>query len=269
MLSIHNYETNWFDLVRDGKIHIHIAEVESLDGSEVKLSDGQSLKAEALVCCTGWKAEPTFKIFSPHMASDDKEASEKEWTAAETELHRDVPCFRNLARRTPNAPTLEDDTPKKILAKGPQLYRFVIPWHPSVVHGRNLAYIGAHSSPHAAVVAQAQALWATAFLMGKVDHLKPFNVDLDSVRADSILHSTYGQTRRPKESGGAGAKYPDLVFDSIPYVDVLLADLGLQVRRKATWWDEMFGMYRPADYAGIVNEWMTKEKIVSRKAQLE
>ena len=63
-LGVHNYETSWFDLARRGNINVHIANVDSLSETAVKLSDGEVKDVGALVCCTGWRAEPPFKFMS-------------------------------------------------------------------------------------------------------------------------------------------------------------------------------------------------------------
>jgi hypothetical protein len=55
------------------------------------------------------------------------------------------------------------------------------------------------------------------------------------------------------------------VFDSIPYVDTLLADLGLKTKRKGSAWKEMFEPYKPRDYKDIVQEWIEKLWEISRK----
>jgi cation diffusion facilitator CzcD-associated flavoprotein CzcO len=60
-LGIHNYESDWFDLAREDKINIHIANVESVSDTTVNLSDEEIKNVNALVCCTGWRAEPPFK----------------------------------------------------------------------------------------------------------------------------------------------------------------------------------------------------------------
>lgn len=60
-LSINNYETDWFQLVRDGRIKVRIAEIERLSRTKVILDNGERLEAEVLVCCTGWKSKPIFQ----------------------------------------------------------------------------------------------------------------------------------------------------------------------------------------------------------------
>src|SRR5690606_36386158 len=44
-LSVHNYETSWFDLAKEGKITTHVAEVTSLSEKAVHLSDGTVVEA--------------------------------------------------------------------------------------------------------------------------------------------------------------------------------------------------------------------------------
>ncbi|AEO61021.1 hypothetical protein MYCTH_2130164 [Thermothelomyces thermophilus ATCC 42464] len=56
--SILNYPTDIFDLVRDGTIRVHIADLTGLSARTVHLSDGTQLDADALCCVTGWKHMP-------------------------------------------------------------------------------------------------------------------------------------------------------------------------------------------------------------------
>ncbi|KAJ2986312.1 hypothetical protein NUW58_g5089 [Xylaria curta] len=69
-LSIHNYETDWFELVRKGRVVVHHADVLSLGETTVQLSDGSSLEADAVVCCTGWKCTPPIS-FKPDGISEE------------------------------------------------------------------------------------------------------------------------------------------------------------------------------------------------------
>lgn len=74
-----------------------------------------------------------------------------------------------------------------------------------------------HRSIHAIVVARAQALWLTVFFEGLLHE----ELDLQAVRREMVLYNEYERQRRLKESSGSGASFPDLVFDSIPYADLL------------------------------------------------
>ena len=249
-LSIHNYETSWFDLVREGKIHIHIAHVTGVSENSVQIAGEveETLHADAIVYCTGWKAAVPVDI---HSATCDKRHAK-----AHDEIHQRVP-YLSSSRKTCNGPQARGKDQTSEIVSAPELYRHIVPSDGNSLRNRNIAFIGMHSCLHAFIVAQAQALWITAFFKERVDHLKN-DVDLGSVQYDTTLHNTYTQLRRPKELGGSGGKYPDLVFDSLPYVDVLLNDVAVESKRKASWWRELTEPYRPDDYAGLVEEWLAR-----------
>ncbi|KAL6242461.1 hypothetical protein RBB50_010601 [Rhinocladiella similis] len=259
-LSIHNYETNWFDLVREGKITVHIADVVSLSSENVQLSNGETLHADAFVCCTGWKTRSTVRFDFPVQDHDIKEVM-LDVQKAESEIETELKYLRTLPRRTSNAPSLKQQPIDTSFPLSDHYYRFMVPPDGRSLENKNLAFIGAHSSIHAAVVAQAQALWISAFFNGKLKHLQPGNIDPSAVRYDTILHGIYGMLRRPKECGGASGRYPDLVFDSIPYVDILLQDLELDSVRKRGIWNNIFKPHLPADYRGLVKDWKIRNPI--------
>ncbi|KLU83804.1 hypothetical protein MAPG_02855 [Magnaporthiopsis poae ATCC 64411] len=60
--SILNYPTDFFDLVRDGTVRVHIADLKGLSRGKVHLADGTALPSDALCCVTGWKHVPAFKL---------------------------------------------------------------------------------------------------------------------------------------------------------------------------------------------------------------
>jgi hypothetical protein len=55
-LGIHNYPTDFFELVRQGRIKVVIDEVKTFGGSHeaVLLNSGETLHVDAVVCATGW-----------------------------------------------------------------------------------------------------------------------------------------------------------------------------------------------------------------------
>ncbi|KAL2869594.1 flavin-containing monooxygenase [Aspergillus lucknowensis] len=262
-LSIHNYETSWFDLVREGKIHIHIADLESLSPGKVHLADGTALEADALVLCTGWTTDIPVKLAVEHdIAKEEKMAMET--------IHASIPYLSQLPKRTPNVPRYRDKSTSPSQVKGPAfplLYRDIIPVEEFFLRSKNLAFIGMSVSIHAVLIAQAQALWITAFFSDKVGHLPQETFDAERVRNRAILGRVYGQLRRPRETGGLAGRHADLVFDSLPYVDELLDDVGVTPARKGSWWCELTEAYRVSDYRGIVQEWMRLWEIDSLKVE--
>jgi hypothetical protein len=262
-LSIHNYETSWFDLVREGKIHVHITDIESLSPGRVHLADRAIIDTDALVLCTGWRTEHLVKA-----ATDQMDAKEEK-TSMES-IYANVPYLSQPAKRTPNAPTIRDspaaaEDPKHSNSDStfPLLYRDMVPSDERYLLSKSFAFIGMSVSIHAVLVAQAQALWITAFFSDNISHLRA-DLKHAGIRSKGILDRVYGQLRRPRETGGLAGRHADLVFDSLPYVDGLLCDLGMQCMRKGNWWKELTEPYRLEDYRGLVREWMALRGIGSR-----
>ncbi|KAI0804085.1 FAD/NAD(P)-binding domain-containing protein [Xylaria sp. FL0064] len=290
-LGIHNYETDWFEFVRNGRIVVHHAGVISLGETTVKLSDGSSLKADAVVCCTGWKCTPPinfepegiieemglpreveFRQPDPIKVSQDdclksrcQKGDIRSWAHAQIRAQcsqlgfsprKNLPGDNRAQTGWGLYPKLHTGIPL-LLDPGEtpyQLYRFLVPASPRFLKQRNIAFIGMHRSVHAMIVAQAQALWVTAFFENRL----PEKLDPEKVYRSTILHTEYGRLRRPRESGGSGASFPDLVFDSIPYTDLLLEDLGLRTMRKRGLWANVMQPHLPADYRGLLLEWLAK-----------
>lgn len=74
---------------------------------------------------------------------------------------------------------------------------------------------------------------------------------------DTALFNRYGKRRTPY---GFGFRNPDLVFEAIPYVDLLVGDIGLSAWRKGWGWvGELFGgCYDQKEYRGLAEEWRAK-----------
>lgn len=112
---------------------------------------------------------------------------------------------------------------------------------------------------------QIKALCATAFFLRKLEYLDAPNLDIESIKYDAIFDNVYRNIRQPKETGGLGDKYPDRVFDGLPYIYVLLQDLGLKVKSKKSFLKEMFEPYQWSEYRGLVQEWKGHEHAVNWK----
>jgi hypothetical protein len=120
-----------------------------------------------------------------------------------------------------------------------------------------LAFVGAYRSPATTMIAQTQALWVTAFFDHRIPGLS--EDPSERVKYETVLHTQFGKWWY---SRGFSARFPELWFDSLPYVDLLLKDIGVRNERKSSWFAERFRPYMPKDYVGIVKEYLAlKEKI--------
>lgn len=276
-LSVHNYESDWFELVRKGRIVVHHADVVSLGETTAHLSNGTALRADAIVCCTGWKPTPpiTFRpegiseeIGLPQettpqpkdsvKASPDSPSQGNYGASAQARAQIKIRCAQlgfSPRRTIPGCLESRGFKPHVTtpLALNPEeapyrLYRFLVPATPRLLRQRSIAFIGMHRSVHAVIVAQAQALWITAYLFDDQFAAKLERQQPEAVYRETMLHAEYERLRRPRESGGSGGSFPDLVFDSIPYTDLLLEDLGLRALRKGSLWANIIEPHLPADY---------------------
>lgn len=259
-LSIFNYPTDFFQYVRDGTVKVHIADVSHLSPHTVHLSTGSTLRADALICSTGWKHNPTIKLSPgldeqlglPHSTTqpeDDLVAK------ADHEILTRFPCLADQPIINTQYKPLTGADNVATLNRPYRLYRFMVP--PAYINDRSIAYCGMIMSIHTTTCAQAQALWLTAYfsnglLADRQSRTRQPFPDA-AVRWETALHSRFGKWRYP---AGYGSRYPDFVFDGVPYIDMLLRDLGVGWLRKGGWgWREWFEPYGPGDYRGLVDEW--------------
>lgn len=283
-----NYERSILDFVRDGRVRVHVADVDALGDRRVQLSTGETVEVDALVCCTGWKHEASVRFTRggapiaaelglPHAydaALDDSKSAliaqaDREILSALPRL-RDQPappvCPAHLAAQScskpsPAGPAADPATlpPAQSLARAYALYRFMVP--PSHLAHRTIAFTGATRTASTALIAQTQALWLAAYFLRRLPHLEepPSAAQIRERAAyEAVLHARYGRWRYPL---GFGAVMPDFLFDALPYFDLLLKELGLRRWRKGWPWKEVFEYYGPADYRGLTEEWARKEGI--------
>lgn len=123
---------------------------------------------------------------------------------------------------------------------------------------RSFAVLGIILTSTIAVVAEVQALWVAAFLIGEMDDSRycPF----DSLHPD--LFSRDRMVESIAEDVAIGAVTGSgLQVDAIHYNDILMQDLGLNPHRLGGGrWRELTGVYQPSAYAGIVDEWRGRGK---------
>jgi cation diffusion facilitator CzcD-associated flavoprotein CzcO len=240
-LSILNYETPLFDLVKEGKIRVHIGQIDHMEEKTVVLADGTRLRADVVVCSTGWKKESPIKFqgLGPQGFGLDISAAEK--SRLNQKADQDVlAMFPRLKDQPKLRFTPKDTDPLR-------LYRFIVP--SGYTFARSIAWVGAVSTVSTATCATIQGHWTAAYLSNKLDRLPSNNGE---VLEEIMLHTQWGKWRYPC---GYGASLPDFVFEGLPYIDMLLRDMGLKNKRKRSWFAELTEPYMPRDFAGLVEEW--------------
>ena len=283
-----NYGLDFFEFVRNGTIRVHVADITSLSHHTVHLSDDQELEADVLICGTGWKDAPPLDFVTkrdlglPGFTS----SASKFIPEADAEIFKKCPKLRD--QPPPRSDKPKTDYAREIGSETYRLYRFMVP--PAFVQSRTLAFAGAYRSPATHIIAQVQALWITAFFENQIPALSDPSINIKApssaqstqitqstiaaeadaapdpefgkaevneatsrIMYETVLHTQFGKWRNGR---GFGARFPELWFDCLPYVDLLLVDIGVQNRRKNSWWGERFTPYFPKDYAGIIAEYV-------------
>ncbi|XPS91233.1 hypothetical protein M3J09_000654 [Ascochyta lentis] len=253
-LSIRNFPTDFFEYIRNGQVRVHIADVTHLSEKTIHLSTGDSIKADALFCATGWKSRPPINFLpSGRLAELGVPYYSAKPDALMTEADSVILNRFPRLQDQPNVPKsvrseTDDETPNQPF----QLYRFMAP--PSTLATRNIAFAGMISTISTSLCAQAQALWISAYFDDKL-HRMP---TVEQARWITTLHSRFGRWRYPC---GYGARLPDFVFDAVPYLDMLLKDVGLRSHRKSGRIAEWTEPYGPEDYKGLTGEWARKHGV--------
>ncbi|KAF1357220.1 FAD/NAD(P)-binding domain-containing protein [Lizonia empirigonia] len=244
-LSILNYSTSFFDMIRDGKVRVHIENIERLDSGQVVLENGETLTADAMICSTGWKKESTIRFAGLDKTGLGLPIDAKEQANLSLEYDSKVLDRFPILEGQPNLRS----KPKKA-AEPLRYYRFMVP--SAMIKKRNFAFAGMISSVSTAICASTQGLWITAFFDGKLEREAKSQ---DEITREIMMHTQWGKWRYPC---GYGASLPDFVFEGIPYVDMLLKDIGIKNKRKPTFLKELISPYTPKDYDGVLEEYKQK-----------
>lgn len=270
-LSILNYPTDFFALVKDGTIRVHIAELDRLSDHTVHLSTGEALSTSALICSTGWRATPNLRFLPEGIDRElgfpwsSDPLDEKMVKAADEEILRRFPRLRNGPLNPKYRPL--DDQAEASAPHPFRLARFMLPL--SLIQERSLAFMGITMTINTTLIAQTQALWISAYFGGQLTpnavekcpaalraaaDIKGKTEDPEELDLawETSLHSEFGRYRYP---GGFGHRNPDFVFDAIPYIDLMLRDLNLSPQRKQGLLARCFHPYGAEDYRGLVDEW--------------
>ena len=245
-LSVVNYDSNIFDLVRQGKIRVHVSNIDHLEPKKAILTDGTVLEADLMICSTGWKKESPIKYQGIGPSGFGLNCSPGELAALNRTADKDVLAM---------FPRLRNQPPLKFTPKAGEplrLYRFMVP--EAYISQHTIAFAGAMSSVSTASCANAQGVWIGAYLSDKLERKPSSQLE---VRQEIMLHTQWGKWRFPY---GYGASLPDFVFEGVSYIDMLLRDMGLTTHRKNGLFQELTSPYMPKDYVGLVEEWKERQQ---------
>ncbi|KAL8888613.1 MAG: hypothetical protein Q9215_003966 [Flavoplaca cf. flavocitrina] len=294
-ISILNYGEDIHRYLMDGTVSVVRRDIERLEGKNFILTTGEKTEdVDAAICSTGWRWDSGIDFLpksehgdlgipSTNYTKSQKETWEKLENRADKEILERFPMLADgpgidKDDRVIPTPKLDDLSEKATAEPEKQKREEHTPWRlfrgiaPPASSQKDLVFLGMMLSLQTVLRSEMAALWAYAYLnnylqpqMQLSDRPDPDSVASEKTSSDgssakqgwlyeTALFNRFGRWRYPM---GYGARFPDFVFDGLPYFDIMLQDLGLKNWRKGrSWFGELFsGPYLPGDYKGMVEEW--------------
>jgi len=254
-----NYTGDFYHTLKSANVSIYRQNIQSVTEHGIQLGNGTELHTDAIIHVTGWLWKCPFDLIGistlehgvPTAASCSLET--EQWYLQCQEVRKQIKtCFPYL-QKAPNKPSTSQESSRGSRASGLEytpwcLYRCIAP--PCQVRSedkRNLVFLGFFNTYPKVLLAEIQSLWAVAYLEGKINVVD----EQSEIMQEARMWCCWADLRYPF---GYGSRYPDTVFDIVPYFDVLLRDLGLITRRKKSWLKELCSPYGVSDYRGIIEE---------------
>ncbi|KAH7333366.1 hypothetical protein BKA65DRAFT_43331 [Rhexocercosporidium sp. MPI-PUGE-AT-0058] len=242
--AVYNKKGLW-DIV--SKADVMRDHVVSMEGKEVSMKSGKRVACDAVVMATGWlngypffKDDLAKKLGLPTLPANADVEDIEDW---ESRISQADKIVTDTFPRLKVQPKYPDHAPKFTPSR---LHRFIAPVLDS--EDRSIAFLGTIGTTQSFLVAEVQALWAAAYLGG--DLSLP---DEEAMRDDVALATAW----RRRRYLGDGYTF---IFEQLPYMSMLLRDLGLNDLRKGGGWREILSPYKSADFRGILDEWKSKNE---------
>lgn len=252
-----------------------------MKGHTLHLSNSHTIDTDAVIFATGWQLAHQ-DLFDPSLAADlgipirvnqQSPAHRQYWSnldkAAEQRILSQYPI---LAQPPPHL-NLESRPPRTSTPL--RHFRLLAPPALCARHDRSIVFLGNLVIGQVSTYAEVSALWSVAYLEDRFPSGSPLKMNMKELLDD----------RKAMERDVAAAnayfklRYVDLleiplaIFEMREVIDRLLVDLGLRADRHGMkvsgggwwgWWGwrawvkEWFTPYVPADYRGIVGEFVER-----------
>ncbi|KAI1322323.1 putative dimethylaniline monooxygenase [Xylariaceae sp. FL0255] len=207
------------------KVYVHRANVKSLGKAELYLDDGTHFPCDAVLCGTGWQ----------HGFHEKSAKWGKLIREADARVLKRFIMLRNPPQHYHKS---ESRTPYR-------LYQVMAPVHDDSILFMNHIVAGVKL-----FVAEAQAIWAVAYWD------KAFQLPSVEKREKDIAHMIAWNKRQYLSNGELGHF---AAFDSVPYVDRLLDEIGLTSYRRKGLLGNMFAPIMPTDLGKVWQEYLARQ----------
>ncbi|KAA8646116.1 hypothetical protein EYZ11_005526 [Aspergillus tanneri] len=238
---------DFWEVIHKGDVTMHRTEIESLSHHDVvNLKNGTSVATDIVIQCTGF--DKGYDTFSPQLQEElglhyDPSTFSK-WTVLDAQAEQKVDALLPILKNSPF-----DSMEHKKHGQGPNRhYRRLIVPELAARGDRSILFPGHIHAALTPVAAEIQALWGFAFLNGWMKVPEQEEMEMEAATFNAWTRKRYIEQ---------GKKHSYIVYDFISYLDTLMRDLGLNPRRKRTFFEEWFTPYRPRDYRGLIQEYLT------------
>jgi len=241
--GVHHHD-DFYSLVAE-KVTVYRASIQKLSENELYLDDEARthFPCDALLCGTGWRRE--LEMFStdlkirlglPYVKELESPEIRTKWEKlVEEEDSKVLEKFVILRNPPPHSHVNETLTPYR-------LYKGMAP-----LDDDSILFMNHITLANKLFGAEAQAMWAVAYF----DH----KIDLPSVEEREREIATWiAWCRRRHLSNGELANF--VAFDGVPYVDGLLAQMGVTAHRRKGWMGNLFAPVMPADLGKAWSEYL-------------
>ncbi|KAF2811310.1 putative dimethylaniline monooxygenase [Mytilinidion resinicola] len=249
---------DYWSTLHAGDLSVVRDHLTKIKGHDLILRSGTSIKADTAVMCTGWGDH--FAMFDPatklelglpayNMETEATDISkEMLWKKWDAEAMKSVDAKLPFLAKTPdlkNPKVVSHGVPKRW-----RLYRRVVPLDLAMKSDRSLAILGQIHTVQTPLVSEMQSFWAILYLLGELDL-----PDYDTMAKEVAEWNVWTAKRYLSQ----GQKHPYSLYDFLPYVDTLCKDLGINSRRKGSFYGEIFSPYKPEDFNGFIDEYLEKQ----------
>ncbi|KAL8906326.1 MAG: hypothetical protein Q9207_002101 [Kuettlingeria erythrocarpa] len=226
-------------------VQVYLDDIVQFSGKQIHLREGATVVTDVVLCGTGWNTA-SFDFFEPqelvrlglpHNLRDEPTEHAQLWSRLEAQADREV------LERFPILATPPDHHHKTVETTPYRLYNGIAPSEDD-----SIAFLGYFNVGNYFKGAECQAIWATAFLDGKLQLPKPESRQLKIAR-----HVAWCK-RRYLSNGELGNF---VLFESNAYTDELLQEIGLISHLKG-WFSDYFKPGYARDLAGLRDEYITR-----------
>ncbi|KAK7920441.1 hypothetical protein PG985_008463 [Apiospora marii] len=250
---------NFWKVFHAGDCKVHLTEIESLAHRDiVRLRNGSCFATDYIVLCTGF--DKSYQTFSPEaqracgLTADPGDA--QKWAEldvrAEEVVDTLLPALKNppipasLHEKLRDSSTPDHQGAQQSPLHGPSRHyrRLVVP--SLAARGDQSVYFpGFIHSIYTPLVSEVQALWGVSFLLG-----------LNEVPAQDEMEREVSEWNMwcRKRYLAQGRKHAYAIFDFLSYIDMMLADLGVNTTRSTNPFAELFLPAYPRMYRGLIDE---------------